>query len=119
MHEEKELSSLVKWSQDSGATWLHMFLSVGFDDQHSFLFTQLRQHLGYMEWNKHKKDFYNVEELDTFAARKMHELERYDDALKKVEVIRAFVDNEKVTKEFLVTPSQNSAVHLFLVLSQR
>ncbi|KAF1361312.1 hypothetical protein EJ07DRAFT_164389 [Lizonia empirigonia] len=90
-HEEKELSSLVKWSQDSGAMWLHMLLS-------------LRQHLGSVEWNKHEKEFDNAEELDAFAARKVHELEEYDDALEKAKEIRAFVDSGKATKEeFIAT----------------
>jgi hypothetical protein len=103
-HEEKELSSLVKWSQDSGAMWLHMLLSVGFNDQHSFPFTQLRQNLGSVEWNKHEKEFDNAEELDAFAARKVHELEEYDDALEKAEEVRAFVDSGKATKEeFIAT----------------
>ncbi|KAF3006196.1 hypothetical protein E8E15_001415 [Penicillium rubens] len=49
-HEERELSSLVKWSQASGAMWLHMLLSSGFNDEYSFPFTQLRAHLGATEW---------------------------------------------------------------------
>ncbi len=30
-HEDKELSTLVKWSQDSGAMWLHMLLVGAFN----------------------------------------------------------------------------------------
>ncbi|KAK1770070.1 phosphotransferase enzyme family protein [Phialemonium atrogriseum] len=83
-HEEKELSSLVKWSQDSGAMWLHMLLSAGFNDQCSFPFTQLRQHLGAAEWARQGK---------------VRELDEYDRALEKREEYKALVDSEKMTRE--------------------
>ncbi|KAF1955899.1 hypothetical protein CC80DRAFT_473873 [Byssothecium circinans] len=98
-YEEKEFSSLVKWSQDSGAMWLHMLLSSGFIDQHILPFTQLRQHLGPAEWKKREKEFDNAEELDGLATRKMRELDEYDDALEKREEARANVDSGKMTKE--------------------
>lgn len=37
-HAERELSDLVKWSQESGAMWLHMLVSVGFIDDQCFPF---------------------------------------------------------------------------------
>ncbi|KAK7417666.1 hypothetical protein QQZ08_011552 [Neonectria magnoliae] len=51
-HEKKEVSKLVKWSEDSGAMWFHMLLSCGFNDTYSFPFTQLRQHIGVDKWKK-------------------------------------------------------------------
>jgi aminoglycoside phosphotransferase (APT) family kinase protein len=51
-YEERELSNLVKWSQESGAMWLHMLISVGFNDHRSFPFTQLRQHVGETKWER-------------------------------------------------------------------
>jgi hypothetical protein len=48
-HKEKELFNLVKWLQASGAMWLHMLLLSGFNNYYSFLFTQLRRHLGATE----------------------------------------------------------------------
>ncbi|PYH79103.1 hypothetical protein BO82DRAFT_385341 [Aspergillus uvarum CBS 121591] len=45
-HDERELSSLVKWSRVSGAMWLHMLLSPGFNDHRSLALTQRRRHLG-------------------------------------------------------------------------
>jgi hypothetical protein len=73
-HEDRELSSLVKWSQASRAMWLHMLLSSGFNDHRSFPFTQLRQHLG-TKWAKREKEFDNAEELKAFAAQKVSELD--------------------------------------------
>ncbi|KAL4764946.1 uncharacterized protein BDW70DRAFT_147641 [Aspergillus foveolatus] len=55
-HQEKELSSPIKWSQESGAMWFHMLL--------------LRQHFGATEWARLEKVFDNGTELGTFAARK-------------------------------------------------
>ncbi|EEH09710.1 phosphotransferase enzyme family protein [Histoplasma capsulatum G186AR] len=102
-HEEKELSSLVRWSQSSGAMWLHMLLSSGFNDHRSFPFTQLRQYFG-TEWAKRENEFNNEEELEAFAARKMSELEQYDEVLEKREDNKALVDSGKMTKEeFIAT----------------
>jgi hypothetical protein len=98
-HEERDLSSLVKWSQASGAMWLHMLLSSGFNDHRSFPFMQLRRHLGAAEWAKREKEFDNTEELDAFAKRKVSELDEYDAALEKMEEEKAFVDSGKMTKE--------------------
>lgn len=41
-HHEREVSNLVKWSEDSGAIWLHMLLSSGFFDWFSLPCMQLR-----------------------------------------------------------------------------
>lgn len=98
-HIEGELSNLVKWSQASGAMWLHMLLSSGFNDHRSFPFTQLRQHLGTAEWAKREKEFNNAEELEAFAARKVSELNEYDRALEMREEDKALVDSGKMTKE--------------------
>lgn len=98
-HKERELSSLVKWSQASGAMWLHMLLSSGFNDHRSFPFTQLRRHVGATEWAKYEKEFDNVEELEAFAARKVKELDEYDEALEEIEGYKALLDSGKMTKE--------------------
>jgi len=97
-HKERELSSLVKWSQASGAMWLYIILSSGFNDYRSFPFTQLRRHLGTIEWAKREKEFDNAEELETFAERKVSELDECDEALEKREEDKA-LDSGKMTKE--------------------
>ncbi|KAH9222447.1 phosphotransferase enzyme family protein [Leptodontidium sp. 2 PMI_412] len=98
-HEEKELSNLVKWSQASGAMWLHMLLSSGFNDHRSFPFAQLRQHVGVSEWAKREREFKNTEVLEAFATLKMEELDKYDEALERMEKEKALVDSGKMTKE--------------------
>ncbi|KAL3474560.1 phosphotransferase enzyme family protein [Aspergillus californicus] len=97
-HQERELSSLVKWSQASGAMWLHMLLSSGFNDHRSFPFTQLRRHIG-ATWATREKEFDDTKELEAFAARKVSELERYDEALEKIEDEKGLVDSGNMTKE--------------------
>ncbi|KAL4985841.1 hypothetical protein BDW68DRAFT_164298 [Aspergillus falconensis] len=101
-HKEKELSSLVKWSQTSGAMWLHMLLLSGFNDHRSFPFTQLRQHFGDTEWVRREKGFDDAMELEAFAARKISELDKYDKDLEKLEDKRALVDSGNMTKEEFV-----------------
>ncbi|OAT03176.1 uncharacterized protein BDCG_17964 [Blastomyces dermatitidis ER-3] len=106
-HEERELSSLVKWSQTSGAMWLHMLLSSGFNDYCSFPFTQLRRHF-HTEWLKREEEFNNTEELEAFAVRKVSELEEYDQALEKREKDKALVDSGMMTKEEFVANTLTS-----------
>ncbi|RDW67225.1 phosphotransferase family protein [Aspergillus mulundensis] len=101
-HQEKELSSLVKWSQASGAMWLHMLLLSGFNDHRSFPFTQLRRHLGATEWARREKEFDNAAELGAFAARKVSDLDNYDKALEELEDKKALLDSGKITKEEFV-----------------
>ncbi|KAL2827721.1 hypothetical protein BDW59DRAFT_179007 [Aspergillus cavernicola] len=100
-YEERELSRLVKWSQSSGAMWLHM-LSSGFNDEYIFPFMQLRQHFGTDEWAKHEKEFNNTEELEAFAEQKVSDLYQYNKAVEKIEVDKALVDSGRMTKEFLI-----------------
>jgi hypothetical protein len=98
----RELSSLVKWSQASGAMWLHMLLSSGFNDHRSFPFTQLRQHLGAEKWAQHENEFDNAEELEAFAQRKVAQLDEYDEFLERREEDKALVDSGNMTKmEFI------------------
>lgn len=98
---KKELSSLVKWSQTSGAMWLHMLLSSGFNDHHSFPFMQLRQHLGDTKWMTYGKEPENAEAFDVFAKRKVSQLDKYDCTLDKMEEDKELVDSGKMSKEFI------------------
>ncbi|KAG4431947.1 hypothetical protein IFR05_012566 [Cadophora sp. M221] len=111
-HEERELSNLVKGSQASGAMWLHMLLSFGFNDYRSFPFTQLRQHMA-SEWAEREKEVDNVEEVEeveAFAALKVREVDKYDEDLEKLEEEKALrmeeetvlVDSGKTTREEFV-----------------
>jgi hypothetical protein len=101
-NEEKELSSLVKWSQSSGAMWFHMLISSGFNDQRSFPFVQLRQHLGDARWAEYEKGYGNAEELEAFATRKVKQLDEYDEALEKIKEEKALVDSGKMTREAFI-----------------
>lgn len=83
--EDRELSKLVKWSQASGAMWLHMLLSTGFNDTNNFPFTQLRAHIGATEWARREMKFENPKELEDFATRKVREMKIYEEALEEME----------------------------------
>lgn len=82
--------------------WLHMLIPSGFNDTRSFPFTQLRQHIGETEWARREKEFYNSSELEAFAERKVNELDKYDEALEKLEQTRLLVDSGGMTmREFI------------------
>lgn len=104
-HTMRELSTLIKWSRASGTMWLHMLLSSGFNDHRSFPFTQLRMHL-HAEWAKCEKKFDNPEELESFAARKMDQLDMYDKAVEKRDEDKALVDSGEMTKDEFITLAQ-------------
>lgn len=97
--EDRELSTLVEWSQSSGAMWLHMLLSSGFNDHWSFPFTQLRLHLGPEEWARREKEFDDPQILEAFAARKVSELDKYDKDLENMEERMSLLDRGHMTKE--------------------
>jgi hypothetical protein len=98
-HEEKELSRLIQWSQDSGAMWLHMVLSAGFNNQRNFPFTQLRQHVGAEEWARREREFDDLAALEALAAQKVRALDEYDAALEKGEEAKALLDSGRMTRE--------------------
>lgn len=102
-NEENELSRLVKWSRESGAMWLHMLISSGFNDHRSFPFVQLRRHLGEDRWAEYERQC-NIDtyEVDAFAVRKVEQLEEYDEALEKMEEEKALVDIGRMTREGFV-----------------
>jgi hypothetical protein len=94
---------LVKWSGESGAIWLHMLISSGFDDQRSFPFEQLRRHLGEDRWAEYERQCStDTDELGAFAARKVKQLDEYDEALEKMEEEKALVDSGKMTREAFI-----------------
>lgn len=102
-NDDKELSSLVKWSRESGAMWLHMLISSGFNDQRSFPFVQLKRHLGEDRWAEYEKRCsISAEDLDAFATRKVEQLDDYDEALVKMEEEKALVDSGRMTREALI-----------------
>ncbi|GAD91975.1 conserved hypothetical protein [Paecilomyces variotii No. 5] len=114
-HEAKGFSSLVKWSQSSGAMWLHMLLTTSFHDIHTFPFTHLLRHLGASEWEKRKNQFENEEELEEFAARKMDELNEYDNVLEKLEKDKELVDSGEMTKEEFLARATTGSYSLNVV----
>ncbi|KAF2022106.1 hypothetical protein BU24DRAFT_430534 [Aaosphaeria arxii CBS 175.79] len=86
-HEENELSHLVHWSEHSGAMWLHMLLTTGFNDPCSFPLTKLIQHVGAGEWERRER------ELDE---------DEYNRDLQKIEEHSVLMAEGKIRKEDFV-----------------
>lgn len=105
-HEEKEVSKLVKWSVDSGAVWLHILLFSGFFDWFSFPCMQLRQRVGAGIWREQMNKINNTEEAKAFVAKKLCELEFYDQKVDKVEHCKALMESGVMTKEELIVKAQ-------------
>lgn len=97
---EKSLSALIKWSQASGAMWLHMLLSGGFFDSFNFPCGHLKEHVG-TEW-KAAASGIEEDEVKNFVDLKMPELDRYDEDLDNIEKHKALMDSGKMTKEEFV-----------------
>lgn len=100
-HESKEVSKLVKWSEDSGAMWFHMLLSCGFNDANSFPFTKLKEHVGTDKW-KELESALDPNEIAVFVERKTLQLEQYDAELAKTNSRIACVDRGEMTREELI-----------------
>lgn len=100
-HESKEVSKLVKWSEDSGAMWFHMLLSCGFNDTNSFPFTKLKEHVGTDKW-KELESALDPNEIGVFVERKTLQLEQYDAELAKTNSRIAYVDHGEITREELI-----------------
>lgn len=101
-YENKELSNLIRWSERSGAMWLHMLLSTGFNSSYNFPFTMLIQHVGVDEWDRLEKEL-SEEEVTAFGAQKMLELEQYERDLEVIKAHKSLVDEGKMSKEDFIT----------------
>lgn len=102
-HTNKEVSELVTWSEETGAMWLHMLLSSGFFDWFSFPCMQLRERIGPGRWRERMEDIKNTNESKAFVARKLHELDVYDEQVDTVEHYKSLMEDGAMRKEeFLV-----------------
>jgi hypothetical protein len=81
--EDKELSKLVHWSEQSGAMWIHMLLTSGFNHPHGFPFSKLVLHVGTTEWEQREKEV-SEDEVEAFSAQKVQQLKQYEDELRKI-----------------------------------
>ncbi|KAF7179136.1 hypothetical protein CNMCM7691_008067 [Aspergillus felis] len=105
-NQEKQLSELLQWSEDSGAMWLHMLLSSGFFDTPSFPCMQLQKHRGAEWWDERMDEYRHTEEVETFVSNKMDDLAAYDKVEEKVEHYKALMDSKEMTTEdFIYTVS--------------
>jgi hypothetical protein len=98
-NQEKELSKLVKWSEDSGAMWLHMLLSSGFFDSPTFPCMQLRKHKDVEWWDERIDEYGDTDEVKTFVANKLDDLAAYDNVKEEAEHSKALMDSEEITAE--------------------
>ncbi|KAJ5116935.1 hypothetical protein N7456_001283 [Penicillium angulare] len=95
-HEKKECSRLLKWSRESGAMWLHMILTNGFNQHDSFVYRQLRDALE-PRWSEYIDEL-DEEEVEAFGQRKVKDLELYDEALAGLDERQKLMDDGVITK---------------------
>lgn len=96
----KELSKLVEWSEASGALWLHMILSCGFNHPENLPFVQLQRHMGTERWERLRRQF-SATEIDAFVEEKKKYLSwrsATEMRIKALEFKEDF-DNGKMTRE--------------------
>ncbi|KAF2728278.1 hypothetical protein EJ04DRAFT_591941 [Polyplosphaeria fusca] len=98
---DAELSALMRWSEHSGAMWLHMLLTTGFNDPCSYPFTKLIQHIGADEWESRKRDVAE-DEVEAFGVKKMMQLKQYRKDLEVIKANKALVDTGQMRKEDFV-----------------
>lgn len=98
-NQEKELSELVKWSEDSGAMWFHMLLSSGFFDSPTFPCMQLRKHKGVEWWDERIDEYGDTDEVKTFVTNKLDDLAAYDNVKDEAEHVEALMDSKEITAE--------------------
>ncbi|KAI5928344.1 hypothetical protein F4810DRAFT_190345 [Camillea tinctor] len=96
---QRELSELVTWSENSGAMWLHMLLSCGFNYADNLPFSQLRQHIGCGKWNQYKELFYGTQSMESFMKMKLAQLRQYDLELEKINEQLYEVQHGRMTEE--------------------
>lgn len=96
-HEDKELSRLVRWSESSGAMWVHMLLSNGFNDPRTFPFTKLIQHLGVDEWERRRREV-SDDDATAFGSKKVMQLDQYNRDLEEMDEVQLFADGNATSK---------------------
>jgi len=84
--ESKELSQLVHWSERTGAMWVHMLLTTGFNHPHSFPFIKLVSHVGIHAWESREQNI-SMDEAETFGVEKERQLIQYEHDLRQLERI--------------------------------
>lgn len=103
--DKKELSTLVHWSEQSGAMWIHMLLTDGFNHRKSFPFSRLIQHVGETKWEQLEEEI-DQQEIEEFSTEKTKQLEKYKRELEIVQKDTALFYEGKIRKEvFIATHS--------------
>ncbi|KAJ5095627.1 hypothetical protein NUU61_004983 [Penicillium alfredii] len=96
------LSELVQWSETSGAMWFHMLASGGFFDTFTAPCRKLEEQFGFQQWRDRVDEMGETEEVKTFVAQKVRELELYDEDVEKVEQLKAQMDSGEISREEFV-----------------
>ncbi|KUL81893.1 hypothetical protein ZTR_09525 [Talaromyces verruculosus] len=84
---QSTLSTLIEWSRESGAMWLHMLLHTGFNYVSSIPFVKLREHIGLNKWQRIQDEALDHETLKSLVGAKTAQLGCYDDILDKIKLV--------------------------------
>lgn len=106
----KRLSGLVGWSETSGAMWLHILLSCGFNHPQSLPFTQLQRHIGSEAWEQHMSRYSGIE-VDDFVRTKLAQLDQSDLEEDRAMELKERMDQHKVSLEQFIAELTTRPVH--------
>ena len=93
------LSTLVEWSRNSGAIWLHMLLHTGFNYVSSIPFVKLREHISPKKWQRILDEALDLEKLKSLVGTKIDQLGRYDDILEKIQLVHEKFSLDEMTAQ--------------------
>ncbi|CAG8049799.1 unnamed protein product [Penicillium olsonii] len=100
--QHKQLSELVKWSETSGAMYLHMLLSAGFFGPFSFPCMHLRHYVDGQWWRERASELEGRPEVNNFVANELRDLVEYDKKIDMIEKLRIRLDRGQMTREEFV-----------------
>ena len=83
---QSELSELLRWSQHSGAIWLNMVLSCGFNYGDSLPFTRLQKCIESEDMRLFAEQPDETDEMEAFGRQKALQLAQYDRDLKRTKL---------------------------------
>ncbi|TLD27959.1 phosphotransferase enzyme family protein [Venturia nashicola] len=106
---DKGMSSLIEWSESSGALWFHMLLHSGFNYVSSIPFAQVRKHIGDRRWDKLKSTF-PFDSLEALATSKAQQTEEYEKSLEQVEDLKTKVDTNQMDMDDFIAAASSLLV---------
>ena len=100
--QSKQLLELIKWSETSGAMYVHMLLSSGFFNPLGFPCMHLKECVGVGWWLDCVDELEARPEVKQFVADKLRGLEEYDKKVERIEKMKICLDNGQMKRDDFV-----------------